>query len=75
MQPVIKTRHKQEAEEAQRRYYWSLTPVERLALAVKLNRQARAIYAANPANSPQDSALHHGRRVFKSATPIPRGKR
>ena len=75
MQPVIKTRHKGEAEEAQRRYFWSLTPYERLALAVRLNQQARAIYAANPANPPLDFAPDHGRRVLKSAAPIPRGRR
>ena len=75
MQPVIKTRHKQEAEEAQRRYFWSLTPYERLALAVKLNHQARAIYASNPANPPLDATFDNGRRVLKSAAPIPRGKR
>ncbi|GAB2453602.1 hypothetical protein GCM10011375_00670 [Hymenobacter qilianensis] len=76
MQPIIKTRSKAEAEEAQRRYFWSLTPYERVALAVKLNRQARAIYAANPANSSLDFAPHqHGRRVLKSTTPIPRDRR
>ncbi len=71
MKHVIKTCNKAEAEEQQRRYYWSLTPYERLALAVKLNRQAQAIYAANPANPP----LTHGRRILKSAAPIPRGSR
>ena len=73
MPPVIKTPYKAEAEAAQRRYFWSLTPRERLALAVRLNRQARAIYAANPANPPL--AVPNGRRVFKSAAPIPRGGR
>ena len=75
MQSVIKTRHKAEAEEAQRRYFWSLTPYERLALAVRLNRQARAVMAANPANVPQSFAPDNGRRVLKSTAPIPRGKR
>ncbi|WP_375434503.1 hypothetical protein [uncultured Hymenobacter sp.] len=69
MQPIIKTRHK--AEETQRRYYWSLPPYEQLVPAIKLNRQAQAIYAANPANLPLESTFADGRRVLKSATPIP----
>ena len=73
MSPIVKTQHKVEAEAAQRRYFWSLTPRERLALAVRLNRQARAIYAANPANPPLTTP--NGGRVFKSAAPIPRGGR
>lgn len=69
MRPVFKTQDKAQIEEQQRRYYWSLTPYERLALAVQLNQQARRIYAANLANPPLNS---DGRRVFKSAAPIPR---
>ena len=71
MQPVFKSPDKAAVEAQQRRYYWSLTPYERLALAVRLNRQAQAIYAANPANPP----LAHGRRILKSAAPVPRGSR
>ena len=71
MQPVVKTQRKAEAEEAQRRYFWSLTPRQRRELAVKLNQQARAIYASNPANSLRNPPAD-GKRVFKSATPIPR---
>ena len=63
---VLKSRDKAVIDEQQRRYYWGLTPQQRLALALRLNQQARAIYAANPA------ALPHGRRVLKSAAPIPR---
>ena len=74
MGPVIKTRDKALAEEAQRRYYWSLEPSERLALAVRLNQQARAGAIVNPANSPLP-ARADGKRVLKSATPIPRGGR
>ena len=65
---VLKSRDKAVIDEQQRRYYWGLTPQQRLALALRLNQQARAIYAANPANP----ALPHGRRVLKSAAPIPR---
>ena len=36
MRPVFKTQDKAQADEQQRRYYWSLTPYERLALAVRL---------------------------------------
>ena len=72
MPPVIKTPHKAEAEEAQRRYFWSLTPRERLVLAVRLNRQARALYAANPANPPRPAAV---KRVIKSAGPVPRSRK
>ncbi|WP_210517830.1 hypothetical protein [Hymenobacter terricola] len=72
MQPVFKTRDKAAAEAEQRRYYWAMTPEQRLALAVRLNEHARYLYAANPANAlvPPD-----GRRVLKSAAPIPRRKR
>lgn len=69
MRPVIKSQDKAQVDEQQRRYYWSLTPYERLALAVRLNRQARLIYAANPANLP---VPNDGKRVLKSAAPIPR---
>ena len=69
MRPVFKSQHKADLDEQQRRYYWSLTPYERLALAVRLNRQARLIYAANPANPPLD---FNGGRVLKSAAPLPR---
>ena len=68
MQPVFKSPDKAAIEAQQRHYYWSLTPHERLALAVRLNRQARAIYAANPANP----ALPHRSKILKSATPNPR---
>lgn len=74
MRPVFKTRDKALLDEWQRRHYWGLTPYERLALAVRLNQQARAIYAANPANPPRVSPPD-GRRVLKSATPVLRGKR
>ncbi|WP_071891402.1 hypothetical protein [Hymenobacter sp. PAMC 26628] len=74
MHPVFKTRDKALLDDLQRRYYWGLTPYERLALAVRLNRQARAIYAANPAN-PTRATSPNGRRVLKSAAPILRGKR
>ena len=72
MQPVFKTRDKAEAEEQQRRYYWSLTPQQRLALAVRLNAHARLLCPAAPTDT---SAPAHGRRVFKSTAPIPRGGR
>ena len=44
MRPVFKTQSKAEADEQQRRYYWSLTPQERLAIAVRLNAAARELY-------------------------------
>jgi hypothetical protein len=69
MRSVFKSPDKAAIDEQQCRYYWSLTPHERLALAVRLNQQARAIYAANPANPPLPT---HGGRVLKSAAPIPR---
>ena len=74
MHPVFKTRDKARLDELQRRYYWGLTPYERLALAGRLNQQARATYAANPANPPRVSPPD-GRRILKSATPISRGGR
>lgn len=73
MRPVIKTQHKTEAEEAQRHYFWSLTPCERLVLAAQLNRQARAIGDESSANQPP-AQFANGERVLKSATPIPRRK-
>ena len=69
MRLVFKSRDKTQLDEQQRRYYWSLTPYERLALAVRLNEQARRIYAANPANPP---LTPDGRRILKSAAPLPR---
>ena len=69
MRPVFKTQNKAESDEQQRRYYWSLAPYERLALAGRLNQQARLIYAANPANRPLTT---DGGRILKSAAPIPR---
>lgn len=69
MRPVFKSADKADNDEQQRRYYWGLTPHERLALAVRLNRQARLIYAANPANPPLPT---NGGRILKSAAPIPR---
>ena len=74
MNHIIKTQSKAEAEEAQRRYFWSLTPYERVTLAMKLNRQARAIYSANPRNRPVASVQENGRRVIKSTTPMPRDR-
>lgn len=44
MRPVHKTQSKAEADAQQRRYYWSLTPQARLALAVRLNAAAREVY-------------------------------
>ncbi len=70
MRPVFKTQNKAEADEAQRRHFWAMTPLERLELAVRLNAQARLLYAANPANPPLP--VPNGKRVLKSATPIPR---
>ena len=72
MLPVFKSQHKADLDAAQRRHYWSLSPAQRVALAVRLNAQARAIYAANPANPPLPD---YGRTVLKSAAPIPRGGR
>ena len=72
MRPVFKSRDKADLDEQQRRYYWSLTPHERLALAVRLNQQAQMIYAANPANSPLPIVTTDGGRVLKSAAPLPR---
>jgi len=69
MQPVFKTRDKAEAEAQQRHHYWAMTPHERLALALRLNEHARYLYVANPANAPLPP---DGRRVLKSAAPIPR---
>ena len=69
MRPVLKSQNKAELDEQQRRYYWSLTPYERLALAGRLNQQARLIYAANPANPPLPA---DGGRILKSAAPVPR---
>lgn len=71
MRPVFKSSNKADIDEQQRRYYWSLTPHERLALAVRLNQQARLIYAANPANPPLTRPTDGG-RILKSATPLPR---
>ena len=68
MRPVFKSCDKADIDEQQRRYFWSLTPHERLALAVRLNRQARLLYAANPANPPLPT---NGGRILKSATPFP----
>ena len=70
MRPVFKSQHKADNDEQQRRYYWSLTPCERLVLAVRLNQQARLLYAANPANPPLP--VPDGKRVLKSDRPIPR---
>lgn len=72
MRPVLKSLNKADLDEQQRRYYWSLTPHERLALAVRLNQQARIIYAANPANPPLPTVTTDGGRVLKSAAPLPR---
>ena len=72
MRPVFKSHDKADLDEQQRRYYWSLTPHERLALAVRLNQQAQMIYAANPANSPLPIVTTDGGRVLKSAAPLPR---
>ena len=69
MRPVFKSQHKADNDEQQRRYYWSLTPEQRVALAVQLNAQALLIYAANPANPPLPA---YGRKVLKSTSPIPR---
>ena len=66
MRPVFKSQHKADLDAAQRRHYWSLSPAQRVALAVRLNAQARASYAANPANPPLPD--FHG--VIKSRTPI-----
>ena len=70
MRPVFKSSHKADLDAAQRSHYWGLTPAQRVALAVRLNAQARALHAANPANAPLPD---YGRNVFKSASPIPRG--
>ena len=72
MRLVFKSRDKADLDEQQRRYYWSLTPHERLALAVRLNQQAQMTYAANPANSPLPIVTTDGGRVLKSAAPLPR---
>ena len=72
MRPVFKSPHKADNDAQQRRHYWAMTPEQRVALAVRLNAEARAIYAANPANPPLPD---HGRKVLKSATPVPRGRR
>lgn len=40
---------------------------QRVVFAVRLNAQARAIYAANPSNPPLSD---YERTVLKSATPI-----
>lgn len=64
MRPVFKSPDKARLDEQQRRYCRALTPHERLALAVRLNRQARLVYAANPANPPLPT---DGRRILKSA--------
>ncbi|WP_338869427.1 hypothetical protein WBJ53_20095 [Spirosoma sp. SC4-14] len=47
-------------------YWWSKTPQERLAAALKLIRRAKAIYYANPANA----SLGNGGQVLKSNRPI-----
>jgi hypothetical protein len=46
-------------------YWWSKTPQERLAAALKLIRRAKAIYYANPKNPP----LGNGGQVLKSDKP------
>jgi hypothetical protein len=69
MRSVIKSAAKAVTQEAQRRYYWSLTPYERLALAQRLNEQARRIAALNPANP---ALPDYGRRVFKATAPVSR---
>lgn len=68
---IIKSQNKADVDAAQRRYWWAKTPQERLAAAAQLIAQARQLYAANPANP----ALTYGKRVFKSATPVPRRAR
>ena len=70
MRPVFKSPHKADNDEQQRRYYWSLTPAQRLALAVRLNAAVRELYAANPVNPPLP--VPDGKRVLKSDKPIPR---
>ncbi len=47
-------------------YWWSKTPQERLAAALKLIRRTKVIYYANPKNTP----LGNGGQVFKSDKPI-----
>lgn len=49
-------------------YWWSKTPEERLAAALKLIKRAKAIYRSNPANPP----LTNGGQVLKSDKPIQR---
>ncbi|RYY13385.1 MAG: hypothetical protein EOO36_15925 [Cytophagaceae bacterium] len=68
---VLKSRNKQDIDQAQRAYWWQKTPLERLAAAAQLMAEARRVYAANPANPP----LAYGNRVLKSATPVPRRAR
>lgn len=71
---IFKTTDKAAADAWQRQQRWNLTPQERLAIVVRLNRTARALYEANPANPPFPVPLD-GRRIHKSAAPIPRAGR
>ena len=52
-------------------YWHAKTPLERLDAALKLIRQAKDIYRANPANPP----LVNGNRIFKFRSADERRKR
>lgn len=70
---LIKTQNKADIDEAQRHYWWSKTPQERLAAAAELIRHGKLLYAANPNNPPLFPT--DGAHVLKATTPIRRGGR
>jgi hypothetical protein len=69
--PIYKTQNAAEISKFQKAYWHSKTPQERLAAALKLNHEAKALYLLNPNNPP----LNHEPRILKSRTPIERRKR
>jgi hypothetical protein len=68
MPPIRKSSNPEDIHTYDKEYWWSKTPEERLAAALKLIRRAKAIYYANPKNPP----LGNGGQVLKSNKPIQR---
>ncbi len=71
MSTIRKSSNPDEIHVYDKEYWWTKTPQERLAAALKLIRRAKAIYYANPKNPP----LSNGGHVLKSSTPIDQRKR
>ena len=66
MSTIRKSSNLDEIHVYDKKNWWAKTPQERLAAALELTRQAKAIYYANPANPP----LGNGGQVLKSDKPI-----